>query len=105
MIDWSANAAAIDRQIRAFDPAPGAYTVLDGETVKVWRAGPAPTMLREGLPGTVLEADGRGIVVACGEGKVRIEELQPAGGRRMTAAAFAAGRRLEPGAWFGARAA
>jgi methionyl-tRNA formyltransferase len=53
----------------------------------------------------VLEANGRGIVVACGEGKMRIEELQPAGGRRMTAAAFAAGRRLAPGARFGAGAA
>ena len=102
LIDWSANAVAIDRQVRAFDPAPGAHTVLYGETVKVWRAQPAPIMRREALPGTVLEANGRGIVVACGEGKVRIEELQPAGGRRMTAAAFAAGRRLAAGARFGA---
>jgi len=105
LIDWSMTAAAIDRQVRAFDPAPGAYTVLHGETVKVWRAQPAPIMLREAPPGTVLEATGRGIVVACGEGKVRIEELQPAGGRRMTAVAFAAGRRLAPGARFGASAA
>jgi len=102
LIDWSANAVAIDRQVRACDPAPGAHTVLYGETVKVWRAQPAPIMRREALPGTVLEANGRGIVVACGEGKVRIEELQPAGGRRMTAAAFAAGRRLAAGARFGA---
>jgi methionyl-tRNA formyltransferase len=91
--------------VRAFDPAPGAYTVLRGENVKVWRAEPAPIMVREAPPGTVLEANGRGIVVACGEGKVRIDELQPAGGRRMTAAAFAAGRRLAPGALFGVSAA
>ena len=105
LIDWSVTAAAIDRQVRAFDPAPGAYTVLHGETVKVWRAQPAASTLPEAPPGTVLEVDGRGIVVACGEGKVRIEELQPAAGRRMTAAAFAAGRRLAPGARFGASAA
>jgi methionyl-tRNA formyltransferase len=103
LIDWSANAAAIDRQVRAFDPAPGANTVLRGETVKVWRAQPASISLREAPPGTVLEASGHGIVVACGEGRVRIEEVQPAGGRRMTAAAFAAGRRLVPGACFGVR--
>jgi methionyl-tRNA formyltransferase len=42
--------------------------------------------------------------VACGGGTLRIEEIQPAGGRRMDAAAFAAGRRLEPGASFGAPA-
>ncbi len=101
MIDWRADAAAVGRRIRAFDPAPGAYTVLDGETVKVWRAEPAPIMVREAPPGTILEANGRGIVVACGQGKVRIEEVQPAGGRRMTAAAFAAGRRLVHGARFG----
>ena len=101
LIDWSANAAAIDRQVRAFDPAPGAYTALHDETVKVWRAEPSPIMLREAPPGTVLETNGCGIVVACGEGRVRIAELQPAGGRRMTAAAFAAGRRLAPGARFG----
>ncbi len=105
LIDWSASAAVIDRQVRAFDPAPGAHTSLRGETVKVWRAEPAPIMLREAPPGTVLEANGQGIVVACGEGKVRILELQPAGGRRMSAAAFAAGRRLGPGVRFGAGAA
>jgi methionyl-tRNA formyltransferase len=104
-IDWSASAAAIDRQVRAFDPAPGACTVFARETIKVWRAESAPITLHEAPPGTVLEADARGIVVACGEGTLRIEELQPAGGRRMTAAAFAAGRRLAPGARFGVSAA
>jgi len=103
-IDWRASAIAIDRQIRAFDPAPGAHSVLAGEPVKLWRAEPLATARRDTPPGTVLALDAGGIVVVCGAGVLRIEELQPAGGRRMTAAAFAAGRRLEPGARFGAPA-
>jgi len=96
-IDWGAAAAAIDRLVRAFDPAPGAYTTLAGETVKVWRAEPAAIPAQGQPPGTVLAADRRGIVVACGGGSLRIEELQPAGGRRMGAASFIAGRRIAPG--------
>jgi methionyl-tRNA formyltransferase len=100
-IDWRATAIAIDRQVRAFDPAPGAHTSLAGEPVKVWRAEPVALAWRDVRPGTVVVADARGIVVVCGEGAVRIEEMQPAGGRRMPAAAFAGGRRLEAGARFG----
>jgi methionyl-tRNA formyltransferase len=100
-IDWNAVAAAIDRQVRAFDPAPGAYTALAGETVKIWRAEPALPTPAAAAPGTVLAVDERGIVVACGEGAMRIDEVQPANGRRMHAAAFAAGRRLAVGARFG----
>jgi methionyl-tRNA formyltransferase len=102
-LDWTASAAAIDRQVRAFDPVPGAATLLAGDRVKVWRARPAaPT--RAAAPGTVLAQNDTGIVVACGEGALEIAELQPAGGRRMSAAAFAAGRGLVPGARFGVMA-
>jgi len=98
-IDWNASATAIDRQIRAFDPAPGAYAAFDGQRVKVWRAEPVETA--PGLrPGTVVESDSNGIVVACGSGSMRLAELQPAGGRRMPAAAFLAGRRRGQAARF-----
>ena len=102
-IDWNAAAESIDRQIRAFDPAPGAYTSLDGRLVKVWRAEPV-AQLRHALPGSVLDAGGAGIVVACSSGAMKLVELQPAGGRRMAAAAFVAGRRLGHAARFGAGA-
>jgi methionyl-tRNA formyltransferase len=102
-IDWSEPAAAIDRRVRAFDPAPGARTELAGEAVKLWRAEPAARPPGNSPPGTLIAVDGHGLLVACGDGALRIAELQPAGGRRMTAAAFAAGRRLAPGARFGAR--
>ncbi len=101
-IDWRGAAVAIDRQVRAFDPAPGAFTAIAGELVKVWRAEPAAAESRPGDPGVVLEADAHGLVISCGEGALRVTELQPAGGKRMAAAAFATGRRLAPGKRFDA---
>ena len=97
-IDWRAGAAAIDRQVRAFDPAPGAFTAFAGDLVKLWRADAADG--RGGAAGTIVAAGPEGLVVACGEGLLRINELQPAGGRRMDAAAFVAGRRVAPGQRF-----
>jgi len=99
-IDWTAPASVIDRQIRAFDPTPGAYTTLAGQLIKIWRADP-DARSTDAAPGTVLEADAAGIVVACGEGRMRLAAVQPAAGRRMSAAAFVAGRRLARGARLG----
>jgi methionyl-tRNA formyltransferase len=102
VIDWSMSASAIDRAIRAFDPVPGAWTTLDGNTVKLWRAEIVRVPAPETPPGTIIEASSGGVVVACGEAALRITDLQPAGSRRMNAAAFAAGRRNVRGARFGA---
>jgi methionyl-tRNA formyltransferase len=89
VVDWSWPAALIERRLRAFDPFPGAVALLDGEQVKLWRGEPVPG---EARPGTVLAADDTGIVVACGEGALRITELQRPGGRRQLARAFLQGR-------------
>ncbi len=93
-IDWTRPAAAIHRQVRAFNPVPGAVTSLAGEALKVWQAHPCQG---GGRPGEVLQASREGIVVACGEGALRLLELQRAGGRRLSAAAFLAGHALTPG--------
>ena len=98
-IVWGRQAQEIERQVRAFDPVPGAQSQLDGVAIKVWRARAEPG--EEALPGTVCAADAGGIVVACGKGALRIAELQRAGGKRMAAAAFLAGFKLAPGAHFG----
>ncbi len=103
VIDWRADAATIDRRVRAFDPVPGACTSRDGELVKVWTAEPAAVVARRGDPGEVLAADADGLVIACGQGALRVAEIQPAGGRRMTAAAFVAGRRIAVGQRFDLR--
>jgi methionyl-tRNA formyltransferase len=89
-IDWRRDAASIDRQVRAFDPTPGAVTLLGDSPVKVWQAEPIDAASAV-TPGAItIENDA--LVVACGDGALRITELQPAGGRRMSARAFAAGR-------------
>jgi methionyl-tRNA formyltransferase len=102
-IDWRTSAATIDRQIRAFDPAPGAFCTYAGGLVKLWRAEAADG--RGGAAGTIVTAGPDGLVVACGDGLLRVTELQPAGGRRMAAAAFVAGRRVAPGQRFEVAAA
>jgi methionyl-tRNA formyltransferase len=96
-VDWRLPAAAIERRLRAFDPVPGATAVLDGETLKLWRGVVEP---HRGEPGTVLAAGADGIVVACGEGALRIVELQRPGGKRLPAAEVQRGRPIAPGARF-----
>ncbi len=102
LIDWRDDAAAIDRKVRAFDPAGGAVTALGGEPLKVWRVEPSSSPAAGADPGSVLAAGREGIVVACGKGLLRIVELQPAGRRRMSAADFLAGHALLPGERFDA---
>jgi methionyl-tRNA formyltransferase len=100
VFDWTQSAAVLDRVVRAFDPAPGASTLLAGEPLKIWDAVPLPT--GAGAPGTVLAVTPDGVDVACGTGSLRLRTVQPAGGKRMPARAFALGRALAPGAVLGA---
>jgi methionyl-tRNA formyltransferase len=98
-IHWCGSAVAIDRQVRAFNPAPGAYTAWNGTLLKVWRV-----RVEEGAargPGVVAAADAAGIVVACGAGALRILELQRAGGRPLPARAFLTGCNIVPGTRLG----
>ena len=96
-LDWRLPARQLERQIRAFNPSPGAVGTLDGVAVKVWRAGLVPA---SAAPGSIVSADRTGIVVACGEGGVCLTELQKAGGKRLPAAQFLAGNPIAPGAAF-----
>ena len=100
-INWQLAAVVLARKIRAFNPVPGAWLDYGGRPMKVWSAALAEG---SGVAGTVLRADAEGIVVACGEGALRLENLQPSGGKRMSAAAFAAGHLLQTGQPFGAGA-
>ncbi|MBU0750578.1 MAG: methionyl-tRNA formyltransferase [Gammaproteobacteria bacterium] len=97
VIDWSQPAAVIERRIRAFDPFPGALSSLRGETLKLWHA---TTAEGGGAPGTVLAVAANGIVVACGEGALRLSELQKPGGRRLASADFLHGCAIAPGERF-----
>lgn len=105
-IDWRRPAAAIANLVRACDPWPGAFTCVQGHELKVWRATVPPAARDAGAPGTVLDVpddDRSPLVVAAGDGAVLVHEVQPAAGRRMTAAAYARGHRLDAGTALGCR--
>jgi methionyl-tRNA formyltransferase len=93
-LDWNEPAATLARKLRAFNPFPGATAMLGGDPVKLW-CGEAVT--GQGEPGRVLAADANGIVVACGEGALRLTELQKPGGRRLASADFLRGTPLKAG--------
>jgi methionyl-tRNA formyltransferase len=82
-IDWRRPAAAVERRLRAFDPFPGARSVLAGETVVCWRGRAVDGV---GAPGELLEAGGDRAVVACGTGALELLVVQRPGGRRVAGA-------------------
>ncbi len=111
-LDWSQPAQVLWNRIRAFTPWPGAFTSwspsfslfrsqdtlkreLQPQLLKIWRA--EPTNPPSTKPGEVLQADGLGIVVSCGEGALRILELQLESGRRMSAQEFLLGHPMALG--------
>ena len=91
-LDWSRPAAALARQVRAFDPWPGAWFEYRGERIKVLAA--APVGGKRGAPGTVLDALP---VVACGEGALQLLRLQRPGKSPLDAGDFLRGFALPPG--------
>ncbi|MDR7270037.1 methionyl-tRNA formyltransferase [Pelomonas saccharophila] len=93
-IDWRQPAAEIERRLRAFDPFPGGVATLAGEAVKVWRG---EVVNGQGQPGEVIAP---GPVVACGQGALRLTELQRAGGKRGPASAFLQARPIAVGERF-----
>ena len=95
VIDWSKSAHEIDCLIRGLNPWPIALTTLSGERLKVFAAEKANG---RGEPGTVLEADPKkGLTVACGEGALKLIEIQLVGGKRMKATDFLRGHAIEVG--------
>ncbi|MBQ2714344.1 MAG: methionyl-tRNA formyltransferase [Clostridia bacterium] len=98
VIDWTKGARELSCQIRAFDYV-GASTIQNGVVVKLFR----PEVVdREGNCGEVVEcSDKTGIIVACGEKALKIGEILPAGGKRITTADYVRGRKIEKGVVFG----
>jgi len=84
-IDWSADAKELARGVRAYNPFPGAFFFAGDARIKVWRA---TAVQGDVEPGTVLQCDRDGIVIACGSGALRLDELQLAGKRRVPAHEF-----------------
>jgi len=112
-LDFGASAQRVARVTRAFDPRPGAFTMLHGVEVKCFGARVVgdgsddaldePT--RSSPPGTIRSADDDGLLVRCGVGGVRFLEIQPSGRSRLSPAAWARGRGVQVGdAFIGAEA-
>lgn len=91
-LDWTQHAAHLDRQVRACDPWPGAFTTWQGQRLRVLRARARPAWQGQARPGQVIELDGS-IGVATGRGALQLVEVQLAGKKPMTAVVFARGQR------------
>ena len=96
-IDWTKDAASIERLVRGLSPWPSAYTILHGKNLKIWKVrllGPSGT---DAAPGSIVEAGKRGLCVQTGDGVLAVEELQLSGKKRMDAASFLRGFPVDPG--------
>jgi methionyl-tRNA formyltransferase len=94
-IDWTLGAREVANSIRAYDPRPGAWANHRGVDVKLF--GARRLFDLAGKPGEVVAADPEGVVIACGEGAIRICDVQPAGKRRMQATEWHRGRGISIG--------
>ena len=84
-LDWRQEAQTLVRKVRAFDPAPGAFSSISGERVKIWQASVASSE-ESATPGTILETTGDAILVACGEQVLRLEQIQLPNKKRLPVA-------------------
>lgn len=95
-IDWSMDAASIERLIRGLNPWPSAYTHLNGKMIKIWDADVLPDC-GYGEDGEVLEAEGDMLTVKAGDGVLKVNTLQMEGKKRMDAASFLRGYPVKAG--------
>lgn len=93
-LDFRRPAVELGRAIRAFNPFPGALMTVDGTPIKLWQARVEPA---SGEPGRLLAVGDDGVVIACGEGALRLTELQKPGGKRLPVADFLHGHPLRAG--------
>jgi methionyl-tRNA formyltransferase len=93
-LDWRRGASELARQVRAFNPFPVAQATFNGEIWRIWMACAVPGV--SGAPGEILDA-ADSILVGCGDGALRITELQKPGGKRLPARDFLAGNPLKRG--------
>lgn len=95
-INWTESAEMIEHRVRAFTPWPSAYTYVGGKRLKVHRAA-VVSAADKGLPGEVIRADGNDFWVATGMGTLSLEEVQLENRKRLLAAEFLRGTRIEKG--------
>ena len=96
-LDWGEPAAALVRRVRALAPSPGAFTLLDGQPLRILAAR-AEAGAVAAAPGTVVRAPDGALRIATGDGWLRPLRLQRAGGRALETAEFLRGRAIPEGA-------
>lgn len=100
-IDWAQAAEQIALRVRAFSPIPGCYTNWGGKRLKILKAQPAPfNKLTESAPGIVVQALSDTLVISCGSGCLRVDEVQAEGKRRMLIQDFLRGSAITVGTQF-----
>jgi methionyl-tRNA formyltransferase len=98
LIDWARPATETANRVRGFQPFPTSFTFLEGSRLTLWNASAEGG---NGTPGEIVTAAGDELAVACGEGVLRISELQPAGKRRLPVRDYLNGSKIAVGDKFG----
>ncbi|MGD8190104.1 methionyl-tRNA formyltransferase [Brevibacillus ginsengisoli] len=103
LINWAKSAQSIYNQVRGLNPWPVAYTQYEGKVWKIWWVEKMAVQEVHGEPGTIIARESDGLIVACGEGSVKVTELQPEGKKRMSMADFlkGAGSQVQVGSKLG----
>ena len=93
-LDWSLPADILHNRIRGYQPWPGCYTFRQGARLRIWRS---ELEAGDGVPGSVISAGRDGLVLAAGQGALRLIEVQPEGKSRMPTSAYLLGHPMSPG--------
>lgn len=96
-LDWTQSAVYLQRTVRAYNPVPVAYSMLNMTTIKIWQANVADVSNEQAIPGEIIAINKRGIVVACGAGALCLEILQKPNGKALTAVQFLQGFLIKVG--------
>lgn len=97
ILDWNRTALQLYNQVRGMHPWPVAFTLWNGQPLKVWWAEPLVDEVTDQVPGTIVALQKDGIVVATGAGCLKLTDLQPAGKKRLTAEQLINGRQIHVG--------
>jgi len=96
LIDWQKDAKEIECLIRGLDPWPSAFSFIDSKRLRLFK----PEVLHKdsnAQPGTILQADKRGLLISCGQNSLLIREIQPEGKKRMSVESFICGHQIPVG--------
>ncbi len=96
-LDWEWGAQTIVNRIRGVTPRPGAFTLLNSRRLKIWGAEVSDAAFVGADPGTIIAIERHGLIVAVFGGAVRLQEVQPESGKRMSAGDWAHGARVRIG--------